>query len=95
MANQLVSLFEDFKLENVPTKHVVEIKYQVRGLLPPDTNALLITPVEIGTREAPSHDQRKSGVFQSTCRIHIPIEERDNARDSFPEDELVPQFSAF
>ena len=93
--NHLASLFEDISLEDVPTKHVLEIQYPVRGLLPPDTEPLLTPPVELGNREAPPHDQTRAGVFQSTCRIHIPIEEQYNGSDSFPEDELIPQFTAF
>jgi hypothetical protein len=97
MANfsHLASLFEDISLEDVPTTHVLEIEYPVRGLLPPDTEPLLTPPAELGDREAPPHDQTRAGVFQSTCRIPIPIEERHNGSDSFPEDELIPQFTAF
>ena len=95
MADHLTSLFEDINIEDVPTLHVLEITYPVRGLLPPDTEPLLTPPVKLGDREAPPHDQRRAGVYQSTCRIHIPIEERHNGSDSFPEDELIPQFTAF
>ena len=98
MADQLASLFEDFKLEDVPNRHVLEIKYPVCGLLPPDTKALLRPPHNLKHREAPPHDQRRAKVFQSLCRIHIPVEPRDPTNDSFfpfPEDELVPQFTAF
>ena len=94
MANSLVSLFEDFKLEDVPQLHVLEIEYPVRGLLPPDTEPLLTPPVKLDTREAPPHDQRRAGVYQSTCRVHIPIEKRDNGCDGFP-DMLVARHVAF
>ena len=47
----LVSLFEDIGLE--PTKHVLEIEYPVRGILPPDTDPLLTPPAALGNREAP------------------------------------------
>ena len=93
--NHLASLFEDISLEDVPTTHVLEIEYPVRGLLPPDTEPSLTPPVELGNREAPPHDQTRAGVFQSICRIHIPIEEHHNGSDSFPEDELIPQLTAF
>ena len=94
MANHLVSLFEDLKLEDVPTLHILEIEYPVRGLLPPDTEPLLTPPAKLDSREAPPHDQRRAGVFQSTCRIHIPTERRDNACDGFIDD-LVSLHCAF
>jgi hypothetical protein len=88
----LTSLFRDISLE--PTKHVLEIEYPVRGLLPPDTEPLIEPPIELGRCEAPPHDQTRAGVSQSTCRIHIPTETRDNACDGFP-DELVSMHSGF
>jgi hypothetical protein len=94
MANSLVSLFEDFKLEDVPQLHVLEIEYPVRGLLPPDTEPLLTPPVKLDSREAPPHDQRRAGVFQSTCRVHIPIQKRENVCDGF-QDSFVSQHNAF
>ena len=94
MADQLVSLFEDFKFEDVPQLHVLEIEYPVRDLLPPDTEPLLQPPAKLGSREAPPHDQRRAGVFQSTCRIHIPIEERENVCDGFS-DMFICQHVAF
>lgn len=93
--HHLVSLFEDISLEDAPAKHVLEIEYPVCGLLPPDTKPLLTPPAELGNREAPPHNQTLAGVYQSACRIHIPIEEQHHGSDSFPEDELIPQFTAF
>ena len=92
--NHLVSLFQDFKLDDVPDRHVLEIEFPVRGLLLHGIEPLLKPPAELGSRQAPPHDQRRAGVFQSTCRIHIPLEERDNPCDGFP-DMLVSQHSAF
>lgn len=88
----LTTLFRDISLE--PTKHVLEIEFPVRGLLPPDTEPLIDPPVELGRREAPPHDQTRAGVSQSTCRIHIPTEPRDNACDGCS-DELVSMHSGF
>jgi hypothetical protein len=92
-SNHLASWFEGISLE--PTKHVLEIEYPVSGVLPPDTEPLLAPPVELSNRQAPPHDQTRAGVSQSRCRIHIPVEEPQDGSDGFPEDELVPQFSAF
>ena len=93
-ANSLVSLFEDFKLNDAPNKHVLEIEYPVRSLLPSGVEPLLKPPAELDHREAPPHDQRRAGVFQSACHIFIPTDERDNSCDGFP-DMLVSQHSAF
>ena len=92
--NSLVSSFQDINLNDVPNKHVLEIKYPVCGLLPSGIEPLIKPPVELDRREAPSDDQRRTGVFQSACRIQISTESRDNPVDGFP-DMLVSQHSAF
>jgi hypothetical protein len=92
--NNFVSLFQDINLNDVPKKHVLEIKYPVCGLLPSGIEPLIKPPAGFDHREAPPHDQRRAGVFQSACRIHIPTESRDNPIDGFP-DMLVSQHSAF
>lgn len=89
--NHLAALFGDLGIQ--PTKHVLEIVYPDCEILPQDTEPLLTPPVGLRNRQAPPHDQTRAGVYQSKCLIHIPVEERANA--SFPEDELLPQFTAF
>jgi hypothetical protein len=79
--NSLVSLFENCTLDDVPDRHVLEIEFPVRGLLPDflpsDCTPLLMPPVSLNLREAPPEDRRKLNVFQSSCRIHLQkIEDR-------------------
>lgn len=92
--NHLVSLFENCKLDDVPDRHVLEIEYPVRGLLPVDHELSLKPPANIDRREAPLHDQRRVGVFQSICRIQLETENRENPNEGFP-DMLITLHNAF
>jgi hypothetical protein len=70
--NSLVSLFENCTLDDVPDRHVLEIEFPVRDLIDPSNYTPLLTPpANLNLREAPREDQRKVGVFQSACRIHL------------------------
>jgi hypothetical protein len=96
MANtdSLVSLFEDFNISDVLDKHILVIEYPVRGLLPSGVEPLLKPPARLDCREALPYDQRRAGVYQSACRVHLSTERRDNPIDGFP-DMLISQHSAF
>jgi hypothetical protein len=79
--NSIVSLFENCTLDNVPDRHVLEIEFPVRGILPPgfdppDYTPLLNPPANLNRREASPDDQTRLGVYQSSCRIHLDTKNR-------------------
>lgn len=92
--NHLVSLFDNIKLDDVRDQHVLEIEYPVRGLLPHSIEPTLKPPANLDSREAPPDDQRRAGVFQSACRIHLNTSNRESSIAGFP-DMLVSQHTAF
>lgn len=92
--NHLVSLFEQCKLDDVPNHHVLSIDYPVRGLLPKDFVLSLKPPANLKDREAPPHDQRRMGVYQSACRLHLATKRRENPNEGFS-DMFISQHNAF
>lgn len=81
--DQLTSLFASCKLEDVPDRHVLELEYPVRRLLPPHFEPSLEPPANLDRREAPPHDQCRAGVYQSVCRIYFATENRKNPNAGF------------
>jgi hypothetical protein len=74
--NDLASMFEDINLHDVMNSHILEIEFPVSELLS-NNNQIphLDPPAALETREAPPHDQRRAGVYQSVCCLAHKITE--------------------
>ena len=74
--NDLASMFEDISLHDVRNSHILEIEFPVSELLSNSHQVPhLDPPASLETREAPPHDQRRAGVYQSVCRLCHKITE--------------------
>lgn len=79
--NALVSLFENVSLDEKPQKHILEIQYPVKGLLPPGHQPVLKRPANLSQRDAPPHDQRRLGISQSACYLSYSTQGEKNPND--------------
>lgn len=66
----------------------------MRDLLPSAYELSLSAPTNVSPREAPLHDQRRLGIWQSLCRIQIPTDGRENPLDGVI-DKLTSHQDAF
>jgi hypothetical protein len=77
--NDLASMFEDINLHDVRNSHTLEIEFPVSELLSNNTQVPhLDPPAALETRQAPPHDQRRAGVYQSVCRLCHKITKYDS-----------------